>query len=262
MLRYVPKSGIATVKRLPSALLALLLVGLVMPEETEEEKARAEGYGVGATIAVLPPDITLREISAGGSKQERDDWSETAKRTARETVQSIRPENYVYFTDLEVAEDLEEEMEEVMALYQTIDVTLMMREMNAGRFPHPRASRRQSVGSVDRILDAVDADSLLVVYGVDDIFTTDRKALVALGFVANVFTSAYTGVAALPQPSNGDSHLSAALIARDGRIIWRYWLSQDGIGDLRTPDGVRKTLLRLLETMPSQRAYPENTTES
>lgn len=194
-----------------------------------------------ATIGVLPPDITLRELAAGGSSQERDDWSDAARNHARDTLASIRGENFVYFRDLEISEELEDEVEDVMALYRAINLTFLTRIYSRSG---PPTSTPPSLGSLDSIADAAGADAIMMVYGVDDIFTADRKALAALGLAAAVFT----GVPILP--SSGEGHLSAALVSRNGRILWYNILGADQLGDLRKPDGVRKTLERLLSTLP------------
>jgi hypothetical protein len=163
--------------------------------------------GSVVTIGVLEADITLRELAAGGNPQERDDWSEIARRTARETLETMRPENYVYFVDEELSDDVKAEIEEVQALFRNAI-------LNDIAFMAPPTRTRPQFGSVDAIADAVGADALMLVYGVDDIFTTDRQVLTALSLVA----AGLTGVAVVPD--SGVAHLNAALIDRNGRLIW------------------------------------------
>jgi hypothetical protein len=197
------------------------------------------------TTAVLPPDITVNSLGAGGVAERRDDWTEMARTHARNTLESLRPEKIVYVRDLELREDLAEEIAEVQELFRIIDLNLLMSYGPAQIVPPASLGTFDySVGNIDRILDAAGADALLVVRGVDDIFAADRKALVAVAVIASAFTGAYVG------PSSGEAHISAALIGRDGTILWYDWVGDGAISDLRTPEGVRVTIERLLRTMP------------
>lgn len=230
----------------PLAVLASGLTGCATTNSGQHPAprlAQPDGRPIGV-IGVLPPDITLRELSAGGAAQQRDDWSESAREIARQTVGSLRPERFVYYVDENVPDDIGSEIEDVQALYRTIDLAVTLYHMGVAAPPTATGLRGQSLGSVDHIAALVDADALLLVFGLDDIFTTDRKILAGLGVVAAAFTGVHL------QPSGGSAHISAALVAREGRILWFNRIGQEGISDLRTPEGVRRTLSRLLATMP------------
>lgn len=234
-----PRRRSSSWKRLPVVLVIGFLAGCNTTQQTPRPSLNATiGLPPGAlTIGVLEADITLRELAAGGNPQERDDWSEIARRTARETLETMRPENYVYFADREVSADVAAEIEDVQALFRTAI-------LNDIAFMPPPTRTRPRFGSVHAIADAVEADALMLVYGVDDIFTTDRQVLTALSLVA----AGLTGVAVVPD--SGVAHLNAALLSRDGRIIWYSRIYQNQISDLRKPEGVKKTLENLLRTMP------------
>ncbi|RKX33683.1 MAG: hypothetical protein DRP71_09560, partial [Verrucomicrobia bacterium] len=69
----------------------------------------------------------MRELAAGGASQERDDWSNAARKNARTALETIRGEKFVYFRDLNLSAELEEEVEDVMALYRAINLTFLTR---------------------------------------------------------------------------------------------------------------------------------------
>lgn len=196
------------------------------------------------TAGALPPEITLNQLSAGGVREKRDDWGDGARKNAQAALEQLRPGKIVVLGDAASKPELADEIAEVRALFNAIDTNItlygsppLMLPSLAGRFDF-------SVGSIDHILTESGADALLVISGVDDYFTGDRKALVAVGLVAAAFTGVYI------QPGNGAEHISAALIARDGTILWYDSLNHAGIADLRTPEGVKATLERLLKSMP------------
>jgi hypothetical protein len=224
---------------------AVLIIGFLTgcataPQVPQQSLNDAIGLapGTALTIGVLEADITLRELGASGSPQERDDWSELARTTARDTLETMRTEKYVYYVDQELSDDVKAEIEDVQALFRN---TIL----NDIAFTPPPTRSRPQFGSIDSVAAAGGADALMLVYGVDDIFTADRKVLTALSVVA----AGLTGVAAMPD--NGVAHLNAALISREGRLFWYNRIYQNQISDLRTPEGVRKTLENLLQTMPA-----------
>jgi hypothetical protein len=231
-------------------LVAGLLTACTVPQQPPQlPLADRLGLPAGsiATIGVLPPDITLRELAAGGASQERDDWSKSAREASRDMLERIRAEKFVYLRDLDLSEEMKEEIEDVMALYRAINLTFITRLYGMSS---PPTSTRPSLGSLDSIADAAGADALMLVYGVDDIFTADRQAIAALGIAAAFFTR-------IPiLPSSGEGHLSAALVDRNGQILWYNIIGADQLGDLRKPDGVRRTLETLLRTFPPSVASP------
>jgi hypothetical protein len=196
------------------------------------------------TTAVLPPNITLNSLGAGGIAEKRDDWTDTARAHARAYLESKAARRIVYLADLPARQEFADELAEVQGLFRLIDLNLLLTYTPQMVVP-PTAyqSFDFSVGSIDRICEAAGADALLLIGGVDDIFAADRKALAALALVAGAFTGVYMA------PSSGEAHISAALIARDGTILWWNWVP-GGIGDLRKPEGVQTTLDRLLSTLP------------
>ncbi|HEX9781200.1 MAG TPA: hypothetical protein VGA56_00515 [Opitutaceae bacterium] len=195
--------------------------------------------------AALPADITLNSLGAGGVAERRDDWTEMARAHARNTLKSIRPGRIVYAGDLETREELADEIAEVEALFQLIDLNLLLTYSPLQMVPPTAITRFDySVGSIDRILDTAGADALLIVRGVDDIFAADRKALAVAAFILSAAAGAGYNM------SSGEAHLSAALIGRDGTLLWYDWLGEGAIGDMRKPESVQATLTRLLRSMP------------
>lgn len=247
--------------RTPLAAFALLAAALVLSGCATATSHSTAKFHSGATrniaqistTAVVPPEIKLHQLSAGGVREQREDWTESARTNARATLESMRPETMVYIKDIHLTPEITAEIAEVQALYRTIDanITLFGNPMvglpTAGRFDF-------SVGSVDRICEAVGADALLLIYGEDDYFTGSRKFMTGLGVVASIAATALTGNAVLMTPSSGTEHISATLVARDGTLLWYEVLGAGRIGDLRDEEGLRTTIHNLLQSMPKGEA--------
>jgi hypothetical protein len=203
-------------------------------------------------VAALPAQLTINQLSAGGVSEKRDDWTEVARVHARTTLENLRPGSIAYVPDLETRPELADEIREVRALADLIETNYVVFGMSPVAVPGRQFDF--SVGSIDRILEAAGADALLVVSGVDEVFTTDREVLAAVSFIAS---AALTGQAVVP--GSGEAHVSAALIARDGTILWWNVVGDGAISDLRTPEGVQATMKRLLAGLPALSAVPAST---
>ncbi len=202
-----------------------------------------------AMVGALPAQVTVSQLNAGGVSELRDDWTEAARTHAREVLEHMTPQHVVYLGDLESRPELADEIREVKALYALIDANIMLFGLSPMAVPTPHFE--YSVGSIDGILEAAHADALLVIGGKDDIFSTDRKVLTVVSIIAS---AALTGQAVAP--GDGTAHLSAALIARDGTILWWNFLGNGEISDLRTPNGMQATIHRLLASMPQALGRP------
>jgi hypothetical protein len=89
------------------------------------------------------------------------------------------------------------------------------------------------------------ADALLFVFVRDSYATAGRKALAVLG----VLTAGFTGVAIIPQM--GSTVASAALVERDGTVLW-FNLNGAATGDLRQMPGATNTAKALLAGLPKK----------
>lgn len=236
-LRLPQLAGLAAAFALLSGCVAMV------PTKREHATTAARAATIQRTVA-MPPDLTLNILSGGGVRELRDDWTESARASARQTLATIRPERIVYIGDVADDPAVREELDEVQALYRAVAIDLAMFSSPPLALPSLAGRFDFSVGSVERILDATGGDALLVIFGMDDYFSGDRKAFVALALIGAAFTGAYMG------PSSGVEHVSAALIARDGTLLWYDYCGPGTIGDLRQPAGVHATLERLLQSMP------------
>jgi hypothetical protein len=199
------------------------------------------------SVAALPAELTVAQLTAGGVSEVRDDWTEAARTHARAVLEGMRGERIVFLADLETRPELADDIREVRELFEVIDANYMVFGLSI--MAAPTARFEFSVGSIDHILEAAQADAILVIGGKDEIFTADRKVMAALSIVAS---AALTGN--VIAPGSGTAHISAGLIGRDGTVLWWNFVGDGEIGDLRTPEGVADTMQRLLGPMPRSTA--------
>lgn len=136
---------------------------------------------------------------------------------------------------------LHDEDEDVQALLRAIALNRSYQMM--GRNPPSNdASLTYNMGALSKNAEILNADAVLFVFVRDSYATAGRKSLLAI----SVIGAALTGIAIVPQM--GSTLSSAALVERDGTVIWFNYMG--GMSDLRTPDGVQDFAKQILVGLP------------
>jgi len=197
------------------------------------------------TPSLLPPDIKIYELTAGGVRELRDDWSLRGRENVlRALIENLHKKQYKIKT-ITISEDLDEEMEEIQALYRAVSMSILMHTYGPYIFPEKLKNFDYSIGSIERILQRFDADAMIFVYGFDEISTSGRKALTVLSIIAGAFT----GVALMPRA--GLTSVSVALVDASGTILWYSIRSSEGGYDLRNPESAARLLRIILSDFPN-----------
>lgn len=191
---------------------------------------------------VAPLHVEVFELSAGGVSEKRDDWTQQvtthiAPLLSEETGYSAVPT----LTDEQKAA-CEAEMAEVVGMLQIITINHLTHLMGPAELQPQSRPLTYNVGPIDKLLDTLQADSLLVTFVRDEYSTGGRKALMALGFLVG----GATGVFIVPR--GGLTVNAAALVERDGTVVWFNYAGSGG--DMRTPEGARATTKLLLAGLP------------
>ncbi|MBI5690948.1 MAG: hypothetical protein HZC55_12740 [Verrucomicrobia bacterium] len=216
-------------------------------------RARPEAAGVVAAMRAVRPaplDIAVHEISAGGTTEKHD---ELTSLVAKNITGAIAQSQSLAFQPLGTDADAgpaRAELEDVQALLRVIGLNEAM-PLGAATPPSQRPSRALDfqVGRIDRLADALQVDAVLFVFVRDQYSTGGRKAVMALAVLAG----AAAGVAITP--AMGVTSSSAALVARDGTVLWYNQLGAAGL-DLRTPNAAAEWVKRLLAGLPKLPAAP------
>ncbi len=188
------------------------------------------------SVALLSPDITVYEISAGGVRDERSEWSAQGREnTARAVTQLLRDRGIDVKSvpaDLEAAP----EVREVKALFRAVLASILLHTYNPGQNPNVFQDKVSnfdySLGSLEQLLRRSGADALLIVTGQDEVSTGGQKALTTLGILAGAAAGAFTGVIVMPRIPG--ANVKIALADRTGDILWFNVEGSTG-ADLRDP---------------------------
>jgi len=222
----------------------LLLAGCATAPVSYKTLPDAEARLAKLKPVVAPPAVNVYELSAGGVSEKRDDW--TAQVTTHVTPLLASHSGYRPVPALtnEQKAAIDAELQEVVALLQVVTLNHMVHLMGPPELQSQSRPLTHNLGRIDKILDTLGVDSLLVTFVRDEYSTGGRKALMALGGLVGAFT----GVVIIPR--GGITVNAAALVERDGTVIWFNYAGSGG--DMREPAGSDATVKMLLAGLPGR----------
>lgn len=192
----------------------------------------------GSKLVIVPAEMELFSISAGGVEEPKADWTEAAQRHFKAALHARRDQLGPDTVELRDAEL--DELAELNALQRAVAEAVFVHHTGMGmKLPTKNDRLDWSLGAAVRPLQArTGADYALFTWIRDSYASNERKAaMVALALLGAVtFGGSQSGYASLV-----DLHT--------GRIVWFNDLDRMS-GDLREPSTALETVDALLEGFP------------
>jgi hypothetical protein len=182
------------------------------------------------TVAVLSA-IRIDEVSAGNVREEHDEWSAQGNAVVLEALRKGLEGRGLEVRALKTARG-DAELEEVQSLYALVSRSAFVFAYPPYPNEHKMKHFEYSVGPLDKVLDRVGADALLIAYARDGIATTGRR-----------LTAVFAG---LQEPTM----LTVGLLDRQGRLVW-FDLAGGHSYDLRERADVEQIVAGLMEHLGS-----------
>lgn len=136
------------------------------------------------TIAVMPSDVKVYQLTAGGVREEIDEWSDKAKELTRGALEKYLGDKagyHIKFIDKEWLKSNYKELWDInRALYEAVSISAIMHAytMTDNSFPAKVKDFDYTLGSeLKELAVTCDADALLFVYGFNHEATAGRTAL-------------------------------------------------------------------------------------
>ena len=197
-----------------------------------------ESRPANSRLVVLPVDMELFSISAGGIEEPRADWTEAAQRNFRSALDKrgarLGPEVRV-LTETEA-----DEFGEFIALERAVGESIFIHHARPNFALPTKGGRLEwTLGEAVKPLKAkTGADYALFAWVRDSYASPQRKAaIIAMAFLGSVnFGGEQLGYASLVDLSTG-------------RVVWFNELYRMA-GDMREPAGAEETLDTLLKNFP------------
>jgi hypothetical protein len=225
-----------------AATLALIVLACAGPAQAQSRNL-APGFATlpkDAKVAIMPTDIELFSISAGGVFEPKADWTEAASKHFRDAL--MQKNQTLGLSAVELAQKDADEADEINSLHGAIARAIAMHHFGNLKLPTKDGQLDWSMGeSVQPIKKATGADYALFSFVRDSYASDERKAaMVAIAILtlgrAALTLGVQTGYASLVDLNTG-------------RVVWFNQLTR-GTGDLREPDKAAETIDALLQQFP------------
>ena len=198
-----------------------------------------------AKVVMMPVDIELYSISAGGVPEPRADWTEAAQRNFKTVFKRQRGTLGLNITEL--AEKDADDFAEISSLHTAIARAIAVHHFGPSslRLPTKEGKLDWSLGESTKALkQATGADYALFSWVRDSHASAERQA----AMVAIAVLSLGRAV-----PGGGRQTAYASLVELDtGRIVWFNRFSRDK-GNLKDEDQAAETVERLFRSLPVAR---------
>ncbi len=193
-----------------------------------EERLRS-----GLTVALLPPDVKVYQITAGEVREQMDEWTDTARQNVLAAIRKWIGSGRLTIREFDPAkfQAAREEFEDANPLFQAVALSAVLHTYRPETQFKTKMDRFDySLGPLPALSEATEADALLFVNARDHISTGGRVAR----NIALVLLGAAAGVVIIPQ--GGVTAMAAALVdSRTGDILWFNTHASGGGHDLRDP---------------------------
>jgi hypothetical protein len=216
------------------AALGLVLVGCVAPMQRQQtDLRRVEGKPI--TIVLMPLDVELSQLTAGGLEAPHAEWTEVAHKHMRAALEAEAQKRNVKLVDYQPdrgsAEDQATSLE-LLKLHRAVGGSVLVHQYLAGYgLPSKEGKFDWSLGpAVEAISRSHEADYAMFLFVRDSYATAGRAAVIVVAALLGA------GV-----PGGSQVGFASVVDLKTGDITWFNRLIR-GTGDLRTPEAAVETV--------------------
>lgn len=199
-------------------------------------------------LVILPINIEVKEVTAGGVKEVVPEWSDKAIKNTYESISTlINKDSSLEQVKLpKLSAKTSEIVSEHMALYNLVVNT-------ASRTGLEHKVRRFDYGigpGLAKLQKLTGADAAVMIYGRDHVSTGGRITQTVLGYIpfVNIFTGAPTSL--------GDSYIHVGIVdLRTGNLLWMNSEYRDDTTDLRDFEDAKDMVETTFEWYPGIEKY-------
>lgn len=214
----------------------------LLPAVLGAQSHRAEGFDrlpEGAVVAVMPLDVELYAVTAGGVREPKAEWTEAARKNIlADLVARSEPGKVAFqpFTGV-----VGEELAELGHLRQAVSLAIWLHHFGTMKLPSKEGRLDWTLGEpAAAIARAMPADFAL--------YLTLRDSTATGGRVATMVLMAAFGIGA---PGGGQAGEATLVELKTGRVVW-YNRMFKATGDVRDPVAAHAALDNLLADFPGK----------
>lgn len=226
----------------PLVVAALLAAAAGAQAANPEPEHLAPGFTTRAAdsrLVILPADMELFSISAGGVEEPRADWTAAAQKNMAAAMDAERPLLGDHVSRLSAAQA--DEFADIVTLHRAVADAIALHHSGHGLKLATKEDRLDwSLGDAVRPLkERTGADYALFTWVRDSYASSERKfAMLAMAMLGAISLG-------------GEQVAYASLVdLKTGRVVWFNRLDRSA-GDLRDPINAKETVQSLLKDFPA-----------
>ena len=220
-----------------SILLLAMLAGCASDTTRQVPQLRRE-VGTNPNIVVMPLDVELAEMTAGGMREPNAEWTDAAHANIRTALEQRARAHNVRLVQFNPDGGTAEEQKvstEMVALHRAVGMAALTNYFLGPKLPNKDGKFDWSLGpQAAAIARAQGADYALFLFVRDSYASAGRVAVIAVYALFGV------GV-----PGGSQIGFASLVDLKTGDIVWFNWL-QRASGDLRTPQAAAETVQALV----------------
>jgi hypothetical protein len=196
-----------------------------------------------ARILLMPLNVQLSEVTAGGLLEPKADWTTAANEhivTALRAEKSARNIQMAEFDEAKAPADKRDDLLQLVKLHGAVGQSIMIHQyIEQLALPTKKGTFDWSLGPNTRALkETYSADYALFVFVRDSYASAGRAAM--------IFVGAVLGIAV---PGGAQVGFASLVDLETGNVVWFNRLAR-GAGDLRTEPAARETVQTLIAGLP------------
>jgi hypothetical protein len=217
-----------------------------------ESVAHTPGKAMPRKILLLPADVRLHEISAGGVVERVDAWSKAASDSASGYVRKLATTKMAFelVESPALSAQDKETLDQHIALYDGVAGSAYLARQSPFNAWRERAKTFDyTLGpGLKELADHTGLDAAMIISGSDYISSSGRKAAMVMG----VLVAAAFGAIVVPQ--GGISFISVGVVdLRSGDLLW-FGTDHSGGTDFRNEADLHRMLDGLFQSYPGMPA--------
>ena len=193
-------------------------------------------------ILLVPVDVELSEVTAGGLQEPKADWTETARQHIGPVLRAEHDQRGNHLVEMIEADgDPDRDIHhQIVKLHSLVGRSILLHQyIPQLQLPAKNGQFDWSLGpSVQALRRKYDADYALFVY--------IRDSYASAGRVAMILVEAMLGVG---MPGGAQVGFASLVDLNTGDVVWFNRLARPG-GDLRTAEAAQETMKVLLTGLP------------
>ncbi|MGD2125535.1 MAG: hypothetical protein PVG99_05605 [Desulfobacteraceae bacterium] len=174
-------------------------------------------------LALVPPVVKIYELTPSGVVELRDDWCAIGKASLEDAFLEAFKARHYPIRPLRADAGVKEEMEQIRALFKLVNKSVQLHSYGPQVFPEKIGHFEYSLGSVERVVTACETDSIVFVFGFDQVSAQRPK-----------------------------TYVSVAVVDSSGTILWYCVKGSRGEHELRDPISTAMLVEDILSSFPKR----------